>query len=168
MAEHPDEQAAARGEGGVSQRIEGGRDRRRDTPESVLIRPRGTPSGPGRASRRTLAMVAVVLIGAWLVLVFGGALGRVNSVQDQAATARAENEVLRHRLAAGRAEVALIQTEAFLLTQARAYGMGEANERPFALEIGAPDPRPIVPLGADPEPPAPPTPLDEWLDLIFG
>lgn len=114
-----------------------------------------------------MAAIGAVLLLSWLAVVFGGALARVNAVQEEVRLARAQNAALQDRLQAGRDEIALIQTEAFLSTQARAYGMGEGRERAFALEPGAPSPRPIVPLGSDAQRAAPPAPLDEWLALLF-
>ncbi len=111
--------------------------------------------------------MAGLLLVAWLAVAFGGALARVNAIEEEVRAARAQNAALQDRLEAGREEIALIQTEAFLSTQARAYGMGEARERAFALEPGAGSPRPIVRLGSDPEPAAPATPLNEWLALLF-
>jgi hypothetical protein len=103
----------------------------------------------------------------WFALVLGSALSEVHEVQRRAEALRATNAELAARLDAGRREIALIQTEPFLGFQARAYGMGEREERAFALEPGAPSPRPIVPLGAEPAPPSAPSPLDLWLELLF-
>ena len=62
----------------------------------------------------------------------------------------------------------LIQTDAFMAREARAFGMGDAGERPFALEPDAPPPARIVPLGAEPTAVETRGPLEEWLDLLFG
>ncbi len=43
----------------------------------------------------------------------------------------------------------------------------QRSRRNSPFEPGAGSPRPIVPLGSDPEPAAPATPLDEWLSLLF-
>jgi cell division protein FtsB len=117
---------------------------------------------------RTMALVAVGAVAVWLVLVFGSALARSDAVEREAAQARAELAALEQRLEAGRAEIELMQTDHFLSMQARAYGRGRTGERPFALEAGAPSAVPIVPLGARPEVVESPTPLEEWLELLFG
>lgn len=99
-------------------------------------------------------------------LVFGTALSQVDAVQREALIVRAENDVLEAQLEAGRQEIAMIQTDRFLLIQSRAHGMGVAGERSFALEPGATSVE-IVPLGSDPEPRAPDTPLHDWLELLL-
>lgn len=119
-------------------------------------------------STRGLAIVAALVLAGWLAVVFGGGLARVDAVSQRAAERRAEIEVLKERLEAGRNEVALTQTESFLRLQARAHGMGEPGERAFARHNGAPSPRPITPLGGQPQPVAPASPLEEWLELLFG
>jgi cell division protein FtsB len=113
-------------------------------------------------------VLVLALAATWVVLVFGRALNEADVVEERAAAARAENAALRARLEAGREEVALIQDDEFVRLQARAYGLGERGERVFALRPGAPDPEPIVPLGAAASPAAPQTPLEDWLDLLFG
>ena len=80
----------------------------------------------------------------------------------------ATNAALRAQVAAGRAEIAYIQTAPFLQFEARSYGMGLPRERSFALEPGAPSPKPITPLGSADQPPSTTTPLDDWVKLLFG
>lgn len=104
----------------------------------------------------------------WLVAVFGRALADANALEKRQALEEAVNATLRAQVAAGRAEIAYIQTDRFLQFQSRAYGMGRPGERAFALEPGAPDPRPITPLGSADDPPAHTTPLDDWMRLLFG
>lgn len=103
-----------------------------------------------------------------MVLIFGSALADVNAAHRRAEQTRADSAALQARLDQGRAEVGLIQTDAFLRLQARAYGMGERGERAFALEAGTPLIDPVLPLGTAPEPPAADSPLDDWLQLLFG
>ena len=81
---------------------------------------------------------------------------------------RAENEQLERRLEAARRELALVQSEPYVKLEARAYGIGGKGERAFTLEPGAPPPRPIRLLGADPQEGVPRSPLEDWLELLFG
>lgn len=134
---------------------------------AALIRPRGLPSRVGWLSRRSLVAGGSLLAITWLVLVFGGALGGVNAATRRAEQIRAENAALQQRQEQGRAEIALIQTDAFLRQQARAYGMGERGERAFALEAGTPLMAPIAPLGSSPEAGTARSTLEEWLQLLF-
>lgn len=133
-----------------------------------LVEPRGAPSRAGRLSRRSAAISGSIVAVAWLVLVFGSALADVNAAQSRAQQTRDDNAALQIRLDQGRAEIDLIQTDAFLRLQARAYGLGERGERAFALEAGTPLMEPIVPLGDALTPEPPRSPLDEWLRLLFG
>jgi cell division protein FtsB len=103
-----------------------------------------------------------------LVAVFGRALADANALEQRHAREEATNATLRAEVAAGRAEIAFIQTDDFLTYEARSYGMGAPGEHAFALEPGAPDPRPITPLGSADEAPASTSPLDDWLKLLLG
>jgi cell division protein FtsB len=109
-----------------------------------------------------------LLVCAWLVVIFGRALAEANTLTARLAQEQGVNEQLRARVEAGRREITLVQTAAFLDFEARIFGMGASGEKPFALEAGAPSPPAITPLGN--ESPAPPTstPLDDWLTLLFG
>jgi cell division protein FtsB len=129
---------------------------------------RGAFPGAGRAERRTIGAVVGILLTLWLVAVFGRALADSNALNDRQVREEATNAALRAQVAAGRAEIAFIQTDRFLQFQARSYGMGLPHEKAFALEPGAPDPRPITPLGSTDEPSTATTPLDDWLRLLFG
>lgn len=125
------------------------------------------PSAAG-AERRTLGIVVGIVVTVWLVAIFGRALADSNALDQRQAREEATNAALRAQVAAGRAEIAFIQTDTFLQFEARSYGMGLTRERAFALEPGAPDPRPITPLGSGDEPSSQRTPLDDWLRLLFG
>lgn len=125
------------------------------------------PSASG-AERRTIGAVVGILLTVWLVAVFGRALADSNALNERQVREEATNAALRAQVAAGRAEIAFIQTDRFLQFQARSYGMGLPREKAFALEPGAPDPRPITPLGSTDEPSTATTPLDDWLKLLFG
>ncbi len=141
---------------------------RRDMPAAEMVVPRRSGRGFGGRSARTTALVAGVGVVIWLLFVFGSALARSDAIAQEAAAVRAENAALVERIAAGRREVDLIQTEAFLSNQARAFGMGEAGERPFALASDAPPRVEIVPLGEAPAIAEPSMPLEEWIELLFG
>jgi hypothetical protein len=122
----------------------------------------------GRSLRRShLGLAAVVLVGAWLVLVFGSALSELNDATRRAAALAAEQATLESRLAASERELELVQTDAFQRLQARAHGLGRAGERAFALEPDAPAPPPVTPLGGASANQSR-TPLESWLRLLFG
>lgn len=121
-----------------------------------------------RPGRPYVGLAVALVVGAWLVLIFGAALTELNEATECAADVRAETAALQARLDAGRREVELAQTEGFLQMQARAYGMGLPGELPFALEPDAPPPPPVTPLGQERAVAPPATPLESWLRLLFG
>lgn len=118
--------------------------------------------------RRGLTAVGVALVAGWLIFIFAGALSQAEDVNRLAEQLRAENAELERRVEAGRSEIELIASDLFLRLQARAYGIGEVGERPFALADGAPAPAPLPLLGAGVERDRVTTPLEAWLDLLFG
>jgi cell division protein FtsB len=121
-----------------------------------------------RPSRSQVLLVALLLVGFWLVVVFGNALSQLNAAEQREAAMAAEANALQAELDAGRRELALVQTDAFQALQARALGYGESGELAFTLPAGAPPPDHVVPLGVADAPPTMATPLEAWLDLLFG
>ena len=132
------------------------------------------PRGPlGRMpvaglSRRSLAVVVGAIVVGWIVFVFARAVADSAASTDKAEILRQQTAVAATRLAAAERELEIIQSPDYLALQARAYGYGRAGERSFALMADAPSPRPITPLGAPPGSGGRSTPLDDWLDLLFG
>ena len=124
--------------------------------------------GVAGLDRRTIALVASVVVVAWLVLVFGRAIAQSNQVSGEAAALRVQDAALAQQVADRQSELAVIQSPAFLALEARAYGYGTPHEQVFALQPGAPPPPSITPLGAAPSPAPPPTPLEAWLHLLLG
>jgi hypothetical protein len=121
-----------------------------------------------RPSRPYVLLPLALLVSIWLVLVFGRTLTDLNAATERAAAVGAESAALEARLEAGRREVELVRSDAFMAMQARTYGMGLPGERAFALAPGAPPAPSITPLGAATAPASPSTPLESWLGLLFG
>ena len=121
-----------------------------------------------RPNRTQVVAVGLVILTFWLVLVFGNALGQLNDATRRAAVAASEAQTLQMQLDAGRRELALVQTDAFQQMQARALGMGGPGERIFALTADSPTPPAIVPLGQNSATLATKSPLEAWLELLFG
>jgi len=132
------------------------------------------PRGPlGRMpvaglSRRSFAVVVGAVVVAWIVFVFARAVADSAASTDKVDVLRQQTAVAAGRLQAAEHELEIIQSPDYLALQARAYGYGRSGERAFALEPGSPTPRPITPLGAEPGSGGRSTPLDDWLDLLFG
>jgi hypothetical protein len=141
-----------------------------DTELSGRLDSLGRQIGYGRGlrpGRTQIVAVVLVIVGFWLVIGFGRALGQLNDATQRQQAAAAENLTLEAQLEAGRRELMLVQTDAFQSLQARAVGMGQNGELVFVLTSDAPPPE-IVPLGRAAAPAANQTPLEAWLELLFG
>jgi hypothetical protein len=123
-------------------------------------------------SRRRMGWIAAAAISLWVLAVFVRQVGDASAAQDRAAEIRAGNADLAARVAALAAEKQLIQQPAYVAFTARSYGLGLARgERPFVLAPGAPELPADAPGSAslrvgrvvDDR-----TPLDSWLELLFG
>jgi hypothetical protein len=121
-----------------------------------------------RPRRAQIVAVLAVILAFWLLITFGRALGQLNDATQREASAAAETRTLQAQLEAGRRELMLVQTDAFQALEARALGLGGAGERIFALTADAPPPPAIVPLGQNSAASATKSPLDAWLELLFG
>jgi cell division protein FtsB len=136
-----------------------------DRPAGGPLRPRFNPRS---LTRRHLMLAAGGLVSAWIALVIAGAVGDSSAVNQRAAALRQENAALQARLEMTRREVELVQSEPYVDLEARAFGMGRGNERAFSLQPGAPPPQRLRLLGEDPDKTVASSPLDDWLDLLFG
>ncbi|HWP62436.1 MAG TPA: septum formation initiator family protein [Candidatus Binatia bacterium] len=127
--------------------------------------------GIAGVSRRRLAVAVGLVVVAWIVVAFGRQLGAASAAQARADALAAEADRRAAEVAALEAELELIQRPAYLRQQARAYGLGDPDEIPFALDPNAPPLPPNAPgsaatrLGEAVERPAP---LDVWLTILFG
>lgn len=121
-----------------------------------------------RPTRSQLVLVGLLVVAFWLLLTFGRSLAQLNEASQREAAMTAETNALQAELDAGRRELTLIQTDAFQALQARALGYGENGELVFTLPAEAPPPDHVIPLGAGDAAQAKQTPLEAWLDLLFG
>ena len=131
----------------------------------------GRGIGPRRSLRpgRThLVALMLAIVAIWVVAVFARALTDLDRAKVQHQAVAAESSALQLRLDADRRELGLVQTDGFQSLQARAYGLGGPGEQVFSLAAGAPEPPPIVPLGQNTASALPVSPLDSWLELLFG
>ncbi len=119
-------------------------------------------------TRRHLAVFAGAVIAVWILFVFARAVSDAASITAQEAHLRAQNAGLQAQVSARQAELTTIQSPAFIALEGRAYGYGAPDEQVFALRPGAPPPPRITPLGTGPAAGATQTPLDAWLELLFG
>lgn len=122
-------------------------------------------------SRRRAAWSLGAIVTLWIIWVFARQVGDASAATARADQIRSDNQSLAAQVDALTAERELIQKQAYIEQQARAYGLGTPRERPFSLPLGAPTPGPDAPgsaaarLGAQV---APVSPLDGWLSVLFG
>ena len=116
------------------------------------------------------AMAALVGLGllVGIIVVFSGALDRSTEVEAKAERIRAETALIQAQVEAGEAEIDFIETDDFVLWQARALDLGMPGEQPFALPADAPEPEPIVPIGPQSEGQESLAPFDAWMEMLFG
>jgi len=121
-----------------------------------------------RPGRNHLALLAIVVIGAWVVVGFGRTITSMNAATDRQAALTAETRLLNAQLDAGERELDLVQTDGFQALQARAFGIGTTGEIAFSLATDAPPAPHIVPLGEAGTAAEANSPLEAWLRLLFG
>jgi cell division protein FtsB len=118
-----------------------------------------------------LAFLAAGLVTAWIVVAFARQVGEASAATTRLEGLEASNTRLAAQVSALQREYELIQRQAWIEQQARAYGLGGRRDVPFALAAGAPSLPPDAPgsaavrLGAEPDRT---TPLESWLTLLFG
>jgi cell division protein FtsB len=137
--------------------------------------------GPGAGSladlsiagltRRRMAFLLGALVTAWIVVLFARQVSEASAASARADDLRDTNAALALEVEALERELELIQRQAYVIQQARAYRLGEARELPFSLSADAPPLHADAPgmaavrLGAGEERR---TPLESWLSLLFG
>ena len=122
-------------------------------------------------SRRRVITLAGALVAVLLALGFAQQVGEATAASNRAADLRAGNAALRNEVARLQADLTGVQDPRFITLQGRAFGLGGPEEIPFALTAGNP------PLAADAPgsaavrlgaPAHPRSPLDAWLEVLFG
>ena len=148
-------------------------------PAAPVAAPAGRPTAsrldpaslPMPLSRRRLALLATGLVVTLLVVGFGREVSDAAAASDRAAQLRTTNAALRDQLADLQGDLGRVGDDTYVAIAARGYGLGARHEIPFVLAAGAPTLPPDAPgsaavrVGAAP---ATGSPLDAWLDLLFG
>jgi cell division protein FtsB len=122
-------------------------------------------------TRRRIGLLLGALVSAWVILLFAHQVGQASEASAKADAMRASNAALQANVTALQSELALIQRQAYVEQQARAYRLGTSREIPFAIADNAPSLPPDAPgsagvrLGAALERPSP---LQQWIRLLFG
>lgn len=117
--------------------------------------------------RRAFVVGGALLGGVMAAAVLAGSMSDAMTSRAIALEARSANDLVAARVAAGRREIEFAKTPAFLGFAARSYGYGRHAERQFALEVGAPPPPSIRPLGSASISAPPPDVVGSVLDLLF-
>jgi hypothetical protein len=116
-------------------------------------------------------MLVSGLFALWLIGVFARQVGEASAASAQADQLKARNAAISRDIQSLDRELALIKQPAFVAEMARGYLLGSPGEIPFVVDPNAP-PLPSDAPGSEGIQPAPParpaTPLDSWLQAIFG
>jgi cell division protein FtsB len=122
-------------------------------------------------TRRRIALLIGALVAAWVIVLFARQVGEASEATARADAARMSNAALAANVVDLQRELELIQRDAYIGQQARIYRLGTPQEIPFTLADDAPSLAPDAPgqaavrLGAVT---MRQSPLDAWLDLLFG
>lgn len=122
-------------------------------------------------TRRRIGLLVAAMVAAWVIVLFARQVSEASDAAGRADAMRASNVSLQAQVAALTRERQLVESQAYVEQQAREYRLGTSREIPFILADDAP-PLPsdapgsaAVKLGASTRPASP---LDSWLDLLFG
>ena len=122
-------------------------------------------------SRRRVVTAAGVLLAGVVILSFARQVTEATAASNRAAELRTANAALRDEVARLEQDLGHVQDVRFIRLEGRAFGLGGPKEVPFALAAGAPPLAATAPgsaavrLGAVQQPK---TPLDAWLEVLFG
>jgi hypothetical protein len=122
-------------------------------------------------TRRRMGFLGAGVLASWVVISFARQVSDASAATSRLTGLEGSNAQLAGQVAGLEREYQLIQGDAWVRQQARAYGLGSGREVPFTLGPGAAALRPDAPgsaavrLGAATDEP---TPLDSWLTLLFG
>ncbi len=122
-------------------------------------------------TRRRIALLIGALVAAWVIVLFARQVGEASAATARADAARMSNAALAANVVDLQRELELIQRDAYIGQQARIYRLGTPQEIPFTLADDAPSLAPDAPGQAAVRLGAVTTrqsPLDAWLDLLFG
>ena len=140
-----------------------------DEPRSPRLDPASLPMPS--LSRRRVVTAAGILAAALLTVGFVRQVGEASAATQRAEDLRVANAALRDEVAGLENDLGHVQDPRFIKLAGRAFGLGGPGEIPFALAASPPELPADAPgsasvrLGADAEATSP---LDAWLEVIFG
>jgi len=122
-------------------------------------------------TRRRAGYLLGVLLAAWVLIVFARQVTDAAAASATADAMRVANAQASAQVAGLERELDLIRRQEFIAQQARLYRIGQGKELPFTLDPDAPPLASDAPgsaavkLGAEP---VGRSPLDAWLEVLFG
>ena len=122
-------------------------------------------------TRRRIAIAMAAVLCAWIVLALSRQVGEAADASNRAGQLATANQALTTQIQTLNEELTLVQQQSYIEIEARAHGLGGRDEKAFSLAADAPSLAPDAPgsesvaLGAAA---SPTSPLDAWLDLLFG
>jgi cell division protein FtsB len=122
-------------------------------------------------TRRRIGLLVAAVVAAWVIVLFARQVSDAAEAASMADAMRARNAALQADVNALEREKYLIEKQAYIEQQARAYRLGTTREIPFILADDAPPLPPDAPGSASAKLGAvvvQRTPLEHWLDLLFG
>jgi cell division protein FtsB len=131
--------------------------------------PIALPANP--FTRPRLALLVAGLFFLWLVGVFARQVGEAQAAANDADQMRARNAAMERDIRSLELELTLVKQPAFVSQIARGYGLGTSREIPFTIDPNAPALPADAPgsAGIKPDGPSQPSsPLDAWLQVLFG
>jgi len=140
-----------------------------DAVDASPSEPIGLPRNP--FTRPRLALLVAGLFFLWLVGVFARQVGEAQAAANEADQMRARNAAMERDIRSLELELTLVKQPAFVSQIARGYGLGTSREIPFTIDPNASPLPPDTPgsTGIKPDQPAQPSsPLDAWLQVLFG
>jgi cell division protein FtsB len=143
-----------------------------DIDEDGASAPPASLPGPSFSfTRRRLAVLVAGLFSLWLVGVFARQVGEASTAASQADQLRARNAAIQRDITSLEQELTLIKQPAFVAEMARGYLLGSPHEIPFSIDPSAPPLPADAPGSVGIKPDAgsqPQSPLDAWLQALFG
>lgn len=122
-------------------------------------------------TRRRIGLLIGAVVAAWVIVLLARQVSAASDASSRLETMRASNAALEMQIEALTVEKQTIESQPYIEQQAREYRLGTTREIPFILADNAPPLPPDAPGSASVKLGAPTThrtPLDAWLDLLFG
>jgi cell division protein FtsB len=122
-------------------------------------------------TRRRVGWVSAGLVAVWIVVVFARQVGDAQAASNNATQLAADNEALAAEVQSLQSELDLVVQPDYVAMEARGVRLGNPHEIPFTLDPSVPPPVDGAPGSASARlgvTTSHETPLESWLQLLFG